>query len=548
MEPRLSAGGEGPVAGPAASWRRDLARRLEPAATGIAVVGVGVAAAWDRVGDLSQVAADRDWSWLLRAGEQLAHGYDWGGPVMFMYPQASSGLIGLLGWLLDGPRAAVAAFTVLCSLAMPITLLAVRQVAGLPAGLVAAGVLWISASQRAVGVGLKSPYMLPAVTALLALGLIAAAHRRPWALPLVAFGGSAAVSLHVGTGPAAVLAGLLALAGLPLVRGGRQRLGSVLGALAVGTPLSAWLILRDLPRLLVSLRSHQGRSVEGAQPFEELLLRVEQGLSLTEGAAGPLALVAGVGLLLGLGWAALPAAAERLDDRAGHRARWGGSVLVLVLSVALLAPYVENLTALRYAEVHHFVGAVPPLLVAVAGLSAAILPPRVRVLGWLLAAVTLLPWLRDARAIAPSKPTTPVAMHLAGPLLDLGQALRDHSEGRQPIVLALTDQPHAADLELVSMIASELPQLRRARVQGQPPTCFLLFQGQPPPFAAALPSLSLPTVPGLAVLHDADCQVTRAQAATFCQPAPGHTPFFRQAFGHPLAEDALLGACPPRPR
>ncbi|MCK6502529.1 hypothetical protein L6R53_03895 [Myxococcota bacterium] len=548
MDAPLSGGGARPAAGRAATGRQDLARRAEQALTGVAVVVVGVAAAWDRVGDLSRVAVDRDWSWFLRAGEQLAHGYDWGGPVMFMYPRASSGLIGLLGRLLDGPWAAVAAFTVLCSLAMPLSLLAVRQVAGLPAGLVAAGVLWVSASQRAIGVGLKSPYMLPAVTALLALGLVASAHRRPWALPLVAFAGSASVCLHVGTGPAAVFAGLLALGGLPLLAGWRQRLGSVLGAVAAGGPLSAWVLLGDLPRLLGSLRSHQGRSVEGAQPVQELLLRLQQGLSLTLETARPLALVAVAGLVLGLVWALLPAPAERLDARRAHRARWSGSVQVLLLAGVLLAPYLENLYALRYAEVHHFVGAVPPLVVALAGLSAAILPPRVRVLGWLLAAASLLPWLRDARDIAPSRPSTPVAMHLAAPLLDLGQAMRDQSEGRQPVVIALTDQPRASDLELVSVVATELPQLRRAAVQGQPPTCFLLFQGAVPPFALALPALSLPTLPGLDVRHDEDCQATRAQAATFCQPAPGQTPFFRQPFGHPLAEDELLGACPPRPR
>lgn len=500
-----------------------------------------------RLGLLAGTPIDVDWGWFLRVGSQTAHGQAWVGPAMFMYTTLPSLLFGLLGRLCGSGQATVVAWTVLGAAAAPLTALAVRRVAGPPAALVAGAVVAVSATQIWVTTGLKSPYFIAASAALLALGLADATHRRWWGPFLVAQGATLTAALHIGVAPAAALAVLLGLLHLPRLAAGRDRWLGAAGWLLGTLPITGWVLYVDRARLLRDLALHAERPWQSEGSARALLDRLEGGLSLELSSLPALQVGAGLGLLGFAGWWAW----RRTKDPPADVTRfvvsgWTG-LQALLLSAAALAPYLYQLVDLGYFETHHAISVVPLALVAVAGLARCVGPPRPRLVGWLIAAAVLLPWLQDARVVPPPKPTAPLPLHHTAAIFHLEAAVRGAMGHSQPVVVGWQAGQAAPNHDMPVRTLSELVRVGRWTAD-LAPTCFVLTD---PGGAALLPGLVELTVEprsGVILLHDPGCALLPGLAETLCDEGDGRTIALRHDYGGAIPEQELLPECYGRAR
>ncbi|MCB9777286.1 MAG: hypothetical protein H6742_01815 [Alphaproteobacteria bacterium] len=520
--------------------------RIEAALGAIAAVlfaGVSVSA---RLEALDRTAIDRDWAWFLHSAGQLVHGHEWPGPLMYMYPRASSTLFGVLGWIFDGPLGGLVAFTAICAIAPGLTVEAVRRVAGLPAGLVAGAAMLLSRSQTWVATGLKSPYMLASTTAALAIGLDGCVRRRWWGPALVAGTAGMSVNMHVGFGPAAGVALVIAIVAVFFLPDARSRGAAVAGGLAFGAPWW-WSLSKDLTRLAEDARQHSGSTGQAVLSADVIKERVGQGLSLTWEHGEQLAPVVGAAVLVAIGWRLLLRtrfAPERLRSAGpAHGRRLASTLLVLLVASTAAPPYIYNIYGKSYAEVHHFIGFVPLLLVGTAGALAAAAPPWPRGVGWLLAAAALAPWARDARDLHAVKPNAPVRSHHALPMLHLAEQIQATAPGRYPVLIGAPTPATEPDDVLTHRVLSELVHLRRVDDRELPPSCFWLSSGDLPEALSTLPALDLPADLRLTVVHDVDCRVTHELEPELCATRHDRRFLFRPDFAHAIPEWTVLPSC-----
>lgn len=516
--------------------------QIERVTTAVVALALYGLAAWTRLSWLPDLSIDPDWAWFMRVGSQTGHGEAWVGPAMFMYSTLPSLLFGLLARLMgDGPSTIVV-WTALGGLAAPLTLLAVRRVAGLPPGVVAGLVIALSDTQIWVTVGLKSPYFVALASALLALGLAEAVARRPWGALLASQGATLMASLHIGLAPAGAFAVLAALALLVRLPGRRARLVGLAGWLLGTLPITAWVLYVDRSRLLRDLAIHAADPWTSEGDTAELLTRVEQGLSLTMDTGRVLLGLGLAGLLLAplyLRWRRSRDPAEALSS---YREGLTASALVGATFVLSLAPYLYQVKALHYFEVHHAVGCVPLGLVALSGLARALGPPRPALLGAGIAALTLAPWLADARDLHWTRPPQ------KNPLRDwpvqraLAEAIRAASGPAQPVVLAWLDEGRGHDPETVTRVLSELVRVG-PYTEREAPTCFVLTDAVA---RADLPGmavlLELPDEAGL-LLADPGCAVLPTLSSRLCSKPEDRLLGLRHDYGGYVAEQALLPEC-----
>lgn len=508
----------------------------------VASLGLAVLAAWVRLDSLPRLVVDPDWTWFLRVASQTSHGEAWVGPAMFMYSTLPSLLFGVLARLAgDGP-AAIAAWTILGGLAAPLTMLAVRRVGGLPAGLVSGLVIALSETQIWVTTGLKSPYFVALAAALLALGLVEGTARRPWGPFLACQGATLMASLHLGLGPAGALGVLLAALHIVGLQGLRDRLLGLAGWLLGTLPITGWVLYVDRVRLLNDLEIHAAEPWRSWGDAGELLTRLEHGLSLTMDSARSLAGLALLGLLVSPLWFAW----RRRRDPAPDLVRYGqglvAAVQVGLVFAASLAPYLYQIQALHYFEVHHVVAAVPLGLVALAGLSRAIGPPRPALLGQLVAMLVLLPWLDDARRVPWPRPAQPDVL-IEWPVQSaLATAIRGEAGEAQPVVIGWLSDTSRADPVTAIRVLSELSRVGHYSERASP-TCFVLSDQtarQDLPGLELL--LELPEGAGL-LLSDPGCERLPELAAVLCAGPEDRRLGLRHDYGGFVAERELLPDC-----
>lgn len=519
-----------------AAWRQ-----AEPWLTAVVALAVaGLALSW-RLDALPSATVDRDWAWFLRVARQQAWGQAWGGPSMFMYPSQAPLAFGLLARLLGSGGAALAAWTALAALAAPLTLLATRRVAGLPAGLLAALTLMVSASQAWIGVGLKSPYLISLAASALALGLVS---RATWAPGWAAFWATALVALHVGVAPGAALGVLFALgAAWRLPPGRPRRLG--LGGWAVGaTLIPAHLVWVDLRRLTADARLHleRGGILDTVDPALHAQ-RLEQGLSLRMEHAE---LLLGCGLLAGLLfgvwlWRARP------EPEEPWRAQGLASARVAAVGLAALSPYLYQMRALDYLEVHHLPGVVPLLLVGLAGLTRAAAPPGFGGLGAAAAALALVPWYLDSGGMSGALHGVVEGRHPVAHARALEGAIRAASPGQDPVVIGWVERGASEDRATFTRTVAELVQVGPWR-EGLPPTCFVLSDTPEAGFIDEdLALLAHPEGSAWWLLEDPGCRATLDVGVDLCGVAREKVLVLRDDFGQlccaPPVEWRLLPSC-----
>ncbi|MCB9791379.1 MAG: hypothetical protein H6741_01515 [Alphaproteobacteria bacterium] len=513
-----------------AAWRR-----AEPWLAALVALCLALIALRWRLDALPHAAVDKDWAWFLRVARQQAWGQAWSGPGMFMYPTPAPLAFGLLGRLTGSGGGALLAWTALAALAAPVCFLATRRLAGIPAGVLAALTLMVSATQAWLGVGLKSPYLISLASAGVALGLTVGA-RRVWAPAWTAFWATAMLALHVGTALGAALAVALSLGmAWRLPRGRTRRLGG-LAWLAAALPIPARILTVDLERLLADARLHtESGGILDTAPAALLRLRVEDSLSLG---------LAHVPWLAGLGALGFLAFLVQLRRRdAAWRRRGWAAAAVTAVGLAGVAPYLYQLRALDYFEVHHLAGLVPLLLVGLAGLVRAAAPPGWGALGALAAALTLLPWYLDARGGSGTLHGVIEGRHSVGTAMVLEGHVRAASPGQDPLVLGFVSRE--PDKLMFARTLGELVQVG-PWTEGLPPTCFVLSDSPTLSFLTAEPALH-PEGTDWWLFEDPGCRALQAASRTLCSPEAARTLALREDFGqlrdHPPAEWRLLPRC-----
>lgn len=520
--------------------------RWERALTALALLALTGLAVERRLAQLATMAVDPDWTWFLRVGSQVGHGQAWVGPAMFMYPTFPCLLFGLMARLCgDGPTT-ILAWTLLGSLAAPLTLLAVRAIAGLPAGVVAGLVVALSATQIWVSTGLKSPYIVGLATALLALGLAGATARRPAGLLLGAAGAALMSTLHIGLLPATALALVLLLLHLPRLPGAGARLLGLGGLLLGAGPIAGWSLYVDRARLLRDLSVHAAEPWRSSVDHAELLRRLETGVSLRLSTAEDLLPLAALGLLLAL---LLQLLLRRREEALDRRVRAERALVALqcgLLTAAGLGPYLYQLDALHYFEAHHAVAVVPLGLAALAGAASAWTPRRLRPLGLLLGALLLLPWLRDALEVPWPRPPQPNRLLDWSVQRALAERIRAEAGQAQPVVVGWFSDELRVDPVTPVRVLSELVRVG-PYLEGREPTCFLWTDAAAREELGALPQL-LDLGEGGILLTDPGCAALPDLGETLCAEREDRRRGLRHDYGGPVAEQRLLPACYGRPR
>lgn len=158
----------------------------------------------------------------------------------FFYTSLYLLLMAGYGLVFPSPLLGMQAWSATGGLTAALSAVALRRVAGLPAALAGAAILIFLPLELFVQVGVKSPYFLSVFVGLVLLGLAGLKERAGWGPPLVAFGATGAVAMHIGMWPMGFAGmGLAMVAALATPRrGAGGRMGLLL--LTLAPSLALW--------------------------------------------------------------------------------------------------------------------------------------------------------------------------------------------------------------------------------------------------------------------------------------------------------------------
>ncbi len=486
--------------------------RISGAALDVLVVlAVFLVAVWARTSNLHLAPVHWNAVGHLRGANEIASGIPVTVPPPFLYTSLANLLLALDLLLTSDLATLLKAWAVAGALAAPLCALAARRLGGTGAAAAVGLVMALAPTDSAIVMGLKSPYMISSFTALAALGLAEAAHRKAWGPPLLAAGASLATAMHLGIWPLGLCAVLVALA-LALRLPRWQSALSISASLATAAGLSAYLWIWDGQRLTVEVNRYRRRGApmpQGSDP--DLVALTMDGLNLSRWSATV--------LLGGLALCLLTLVALLLLRRRRPAAdRWlkGAAPAVLggALALALYAAGASHILwqgwADDYLQAHHLVALPPLLCLAAAGLPALLAPKALR---WIPPALLcgLWAWERTVTSTQPISPGQIPVRPLYSELEALGAPIRAdvRQRGREPQVFTWLPLDKGERHIISSAVLAE--QARWGRdPSGDPLTCYLVSE-------RAIPGAELLTqVETLLVQRDDGCQALKAHQDRLC--------------------------------